>query len=83
MASDLEAAFMARKARDRKTSSRKPLDRKTGSRKPRDRKTSSEELDVLRMGIRASMNRLDQIEQRLDETDRVTKGAISRLPSNA
>ena len=70
---------MARKARDRKTSSRKPLDRKTGSRKPRDRKTSSEELDVLRTGIRASMNRLDQIEQRLDDTDRVTKGAISRL----
>jgi chromosome segregation ATPase len=75
-----EAACMIRKTRGRKAGSRKLPDRKASSRKPRARRTrSNEELEMLRTEIRTSLSRIDQIERRLDETDHVTNGAISRL----
>jgi hypothetical protein len=62
-----------------KTGSRKSHPPKTDARKPRDPNIGSEHLEALRTDIAALMNRIDAVERRLDENDRATRGALSRL----
>ena len=62
-----------------KTSSRKSHPPKTDARKPRDPNIGSEHLEALRTDIAALMKRIDAVERRLDENDRATRGALSRL----
>ena len=62
-----------------KTSSRKSHPPKTEARKPPDPNIGSEKLEALRTDIAALMNRIDAVERRLDENDRATRGALSRL----
>jgi len=62
-----------------KTSSPKSHRPRNDARKPRDPNIGSEHLEALRTDIAALMNRIDAVERRLDENDRATRGALSRL----